>query len=231
MLKVIQIRMKLYFLVDIPLEQLQIRLTDFLDRSLMQEEQYAKFHNENRYKNYCFDLCYPVERDKLYKRENIYTLTIRTVDSELARYFSEKTVHFYTEYVKSLTAEVRIIPEKYIDILWNTTPAIMKCQGGYWRGVLSIEQYEKRMKINLLKKWQQIYGQKLEENFELFSSIEFLNKKPIAVKYKDICLLGDKLRLHIAGNKSAQNLAQLAVGTGILENNSRGSGFCNYRWL
>ncbi len=97
---VYQIRMKLAFLVDIPLDQLQTKLTEFLDRSLVQEEQFARFHKENRFKNYNFDLCYPVEKDKLYKKEKIYTLTIRTVDVELARYFSEKTVHFYTEFIK-----------------------------------------------------------------------------------------------------------------------------------
>ena len=231
MLKVIQIRMKLFFLTDIPLEQLQTKLTDLLDRSLMQDEQYAKYHKENQFKNYCFDLCYPVERDKLYKKGNIYTFTIRTVDVELARYFAEQTVHSYTEYIKALTADVRVIPQRHIDVLWSITPAIIKCEKGYWRGVLSIEQYEERIKVNLLKKWQQLYGYKLEEDFELFTGIEFLNKTPIVIEYKGIRLLGDKLRLHIAENQRAQNLTQLAIGTGILENNSRGCGFCNYHWL
>ena len=48
---VYQIRMKLAFLVDIPLDQLQTKLTEFLDRSLVQEEQFARFHKENRFKN------------------------------------------------------------------------------------------------------------------------------------------------------------------------------------
>ena len=66
--------MKLAFLVDIPLDQLQTKLTEFLDRSLVQEEQFARFHKENRFKNYNFDLCYPVEKDKLYKKEkDLYT--------------------------------------------------------------------------------------------------------------------------------------------------------------
>ena len=36
-------------------------------------------HEENVYKNYCYDLLCPVEKDKIYKRGKIYTLTIRTV--------------------------------------------------------------------------------------------------------------------------------------------------------
>ena len=53
----------------------------------------------------------------------------------------------------------------------------------------------------------------------------------MAVEYKCIRLLGDKLRLHIAENENAQKLANLAIGTGVAEMNSRGYGFCNYRWL
>ena len=85
--------------------------------------------------------------------------------------------------------------------------------------------------MNLLKKWRQFYGEKLPEDFELFMGIEFLNKVPIKVEYKNIHLLGDKLRLYIAGNETAQNLAQMAIGVGMGEMNSRGSGFCNYHWL
>ena len=71
----------------------------------------------------------------------------------------------------------------------------------------------------------------MEEEFSLFTGVEFLNKCPVATEYKGIKLLGDKLRLHIADNTSAQSLAYMALGTGILEMNARGFGFVNYRWI
>ena len=37
--------------------------------------------------------------------------------------------------------------------------------------------------------------------------------------------------MHVADNEMAQKLAYLALGTGVLEMNSRGFGFVNYRWL
>ena len=61
--------------------------------------------------------------------------------------------------------------------------------------------------------------------------LEFLNQGPIVMEYKNVKLLGDKVRLQIADNDSAQKLAYMSLGTGLLEMNSRGAGFVNYRWL
>ena len=51
------------------------------------------------------------------------------------------------------------------------------------------------------------------------------------MKFKDITFLGDKIRLSISDNKTAQELAYMALGTGIGEINSRGAGFLGWRWL
>lgn len=62
----------------------------------------------------------------------------------------------------------------------------------------------------------------------LYNFLEFKNKVPIKVLYKSIHLLGDKIIIDIAQNETAQTLAYLALGTGVLENNSRGFGFMDY---
>ena len=227
-----QIRIKMFVINNIPVEEIQREMAAFLDRELVKDARFAELHQQNRYKGYCMDSLHPAERDKVYKKDRIYTLTIRTIDPELAGYFASQAVNGYTQSVKALTAEVKIISQKPIELLYSLTPVILKCEEkGYWRDSLSVEQYVERLKINLLKKWRQFYGGKLPEDFELFTGIEFLNKVPVKVEYKNIHLLGDKLRLHIAENETAQNLAQLAIGAGLGEMNSRGYGTCNYRWL
>lgn len=231
MVNVMQIRIRLYLLSDIPASKIQMETAAFLDKQLVQDEEFAKLHSVNQFKNYCYDSLYPVEPDRIYRKDKIYTLTIRTMDRNLAAFFEKQAVNGYTEAMKALTAEVRLIPKKQIALIWSLTPVILKCESGYWRDSLSIGQYEERLKINLLKKWKQLYGEKLEEDFELFTGIEFLNKAPIAIEYKGIRLLGDKPRLHIAENQEAQRLAYLAVGGGLGEMNARGYGFCSYRWM
>ena len=41
-------------------------------------------------------------------------------------------------------------------------------------------------------------------------------------------LLGDKMEIVVANNKGAQELFYMALGTGLLENNSNGCGFVNF---
>ena len=95
---------------------------------------------------------------------------------------------------------------------------------------MTLESFEERIKVNLIKKWNVLYGEKLREDFELYTLLEFMNEGPIVMKYKNIRLLGDKIRLQIADNETAQKLAYLSLGTGLAEMNGRGAGFVNYRW-
>lgn len=172
-----------------------------------------------------------IEQDRLYKKRKIYTVTIRTIDSRLAKYFYEVCVNQFTEEIKALTSEIRILPRKMIQTLYTLTPVVVKDEKGYWRNHMNFAEYEKRLKSNLVKKWNRFENDKIKEDFQLYTLLEFLNDKPIGMEYKNICLLGDKLRLQVSDNVAAQNLAYMSLGTGILEMNSRGYGFVNYRWL
>ena len=231
LMQVFKIRLKLYLLQDIPANQVQEKIAAFIDTGLARQTELLHFHEENRYKNYCFDSLYPPERDKIYKKDQIYTVTIRTVDHALANYFSEVYKNHYTNEMKGLVTEICILPKKMIEFLYSLTPVVLKDEQGYWRDHMALEQFEERLKINLIKKWNYLTGEKLQEDFPLYTLLEFLNTSPVSTKYKRIHLLGDKLRLQIADHESAQKLAYMSLGTGMLEMNSRGYGYVNYRWL
>lgn len=226
-----QIRIKLYLLNNIPIEQVQEKLTLFIDTGFAVNRKLLQMHEENRFKYYCYDILHPMVQDKVYKQGCIYTLTLRTVDPKLADYFYQVYARHYTKDFKGVVAEIRILPQKRIEYLYTLTPAILKDDQGYWRKFMSLEKFEERLKVNLVKKWNYFTGEKIDEDFQLYTFLEFLNRKPIVVNYKKIKLLGDKIRLQIADNEMAQKIAYMALGTGILEHNSRGSGFVNYRWL
>lgn len=230
-MQVFQIRIKLYLLQDIPADQIQTRLTALIDKGFYLDEELSQTHEVNRFKNYCYDLPYPIEKDGQYKKGKIYTVTIRTIDGRMAEYFHEVCVNQFTAEMKALTAEIRILPKKAIQTLYTLTPAVVKDEKGYWRSHMSLAEYEKRLKNNLVKKWNYFQKDKMEEDFQLYTLLEFLNDKPIGMEYKNIRLLGDKLRLQMSDHEAAQNLAYMSLGTGILEMNSRGCGFVNYRWL
>lgn len=230
-MQVYQIRMKIFMLCDVPAVHMNGKITAFLDKGFATDTALLEFHEKNEFKFYCFDLPYPIEPDGLYKKGKIYTITIRTIRKSLANYFYEVCVNQFTNEMKGLTAEIRILPKKIIETLYTLTPAILKTDSGYWRSSMKLQEFEERLKVNLIKKWNFYHEDKLDENFELYTTLEFTNSVPVAFQYKGITLLGDKIRLHIADNERAQNLAYMALGTGVLEVNSRGAGYVNYRWL
>ena len=106
----------------------------------------------------------------------------------------------------------------------------MKTENGYWKNNLSLNDFEERLKINLIKKYNILFSCKLDEDFQFYNYLNLKNKVPISRKYKNINLLGDMLELEIAENETAQKLAWLAVGSGLGEVNSRGFGMVNYQF-
>lgn len=230
-LKVYEVRVKLYVLCDIPFRELQNVVSNFVDSALCQNEKLISFHKENRYKFYSVGTLWPIEKGMTYKKDRIYTLTVRTTNAELARYFSDVLRNHYTKIIKGLTVENHIIPRKRIGELYTLSPVLVKSDAGYWRSHMSFDEYEKRLFSNTVKKYNSFMEEQIEEDFPLYTNITFLNKHPIVCKYKNVSLLGDKLSLQIADDERSQELAYFILGTGLGEVNSRGAGFCNFRWI
>lgn len=229
-IKVYEIRIKVYILRDIPLQEILATEAEFIDSALAQNQRWLEYHEVNQYKNYCFAGLYPIEKEGVYKKGNIYTITLRTVNVGLARYLSNILRNHYTDVIKGLTVENRILPKKIISEIYSLTPVIQKFDG-YWKKQISIGGFERRLFENAVKKYNQYMGERIEEDFQLYTNITFLNRKPIANEYKGIRLLGDKISLKIADDVKAQEMAYFLLGTGLCEMNSRGYGYCNYRWV
>ena len=228
-LQVFEIKVDVYTLEDIKIQDQSVKISQLIDKALCKSDRLLKFHEKNCFKNYCFNWLYPVEQN-LYRKGKIYTFIIRTVDEELLRYFKEYLVNEYTESLKVLTIKVKIIPKKAIEKIYSITPLIIKTEG-YWREKLTFKQFEDRIKVNLIKKYNNYFNTKIDEKFLLYDNIVIENKKPIAMKVKSINLLGDKVTLYISNDEISQRLAYFSLGTGLLEVNARGAGFCNYKWV
>lgn len=231
-IKVNELTLKVFLLKDIQITESLEKISDLIDKCLAKDKKFLEFHKSNKFKNYTYNSFFPVERSsKVYKEGNIYSIKIRTIDEELASYFKKNLGNECTEYIKSLTIQDKMISKRHIEKIYSITSVVIKTDNGYWKGNLSLDQFEKRLKENLIKKYNNYFNTKINEEFQLFNMISFDNVKPISCKYKSVSLLGDKLTLNIAENETAQRLAYLAIGTGLGEMNSRGYGFVNYRWL
>ena len=196
---VYEIKIKLYLLKDIKIEETQTYLAYFIDSVMVKDNMFLGIHETNQYKFYTFDSLYPLAKNGVYQKDNSYMFRIRTLDYQLAQYLYDTLAKNRTKEFQGLTAEVKIIKPKLIKKIYTLTPVILKTEQGYWKNSIKTEDFEKRLKTNLIK------------------------------KYKDIIkLLGDMIELEIAENDNAQKLAFLAIGSGLLEMNARGFGFVNY---
>lgn len=225
---VFELKIKVYLLKDIKVEEIQGYLAYFIDSVLIKENNFLNIHETNMYKFYTFDSLYPLAKNGIYQKENTYVFRIRTVNHKLAEYLAEMLLKNRTKEIQGLTRELRIIKPKLIKKLYTLTPVILKTDQGYWKNSFSVEEFEKRLKINLIKKFNSITGSEMDIDFQFYYQINFKNKVPVARNYKGIKLLGDMIELEITENKNAQKLAMLAIGSGLLEMNARGFGFVNY---
>ncbi len=230
-MKVWELTLKVYLKEDIPMEEIQIEISKIIDNCLIKDEKLLNFHINNQYKYYTFSGFYPIEKNKVYLAGKMYTVSIRTVDERLVKHFQKFLDIESSENLKALTLEIKTIPQKYIERIYSITPVVAKFENGYWKTNESVDIFEKRLKENLIKKYNNFTNQKIDEEFDLFTFMKFDNIKPIASKYKGVRMLGDKITLNVAENNLAQELAYFALGTGLMEMNARGYGYVNYKWL
>lgn len=230
-MKVYELNLKVFLLKNIAIEDSHEKIAEFIDLALGKNEDFLKLHRENEFKNYCFNSFYPLEEDGIYKAGKIYTVNLRTINMELAKYFNDTLANEYNNVIKGLVSEIKILPKRPIDKLYSITPVILKTDKGYWKNSMNIDDFEKRVKENLIKKYNHFNKVKVDEDFELYTTIMVKNKKPIATAYKGRRILGDKVNMIISTEEISQELAYMALGTGIGEMNARGLGFVNFKWI
>ncbi|MGL4989879.1 MAG: CRISPR-associated endoribonuclease Cas6, partial [Sarcina sp.] len=210
-MKVYELKLKVYLLKNINYEDVLEKTASFLDKGFCENPIFLEKHNLKEYKEYNFNYLYPPEKDKVYKADNLYTLTIRTINKDLAAYIHNDIVNHYDENLKAVKCDIRIIPKKHIEKIYSVTPIIIKNKG-YWRNLESIEFFEKRIKENILKKSNYLNKTSIK-NHDFYSEIQFKNRKPISTNFKNIKLLGDKIELSIQSDQISQDLAYLSLGT------------------
>lgn len=229
--RVTELQVKVFLLKNIPVENITNQVCKLIDQPLIKDERFREFHNSREFKCYSFNSPYPIEKDKVYKEGNIYTFRLRTVNEELSDFLVKTLVNEYTDTIKVLTINRVFIKQRHIERVSTVTPLIAKFEFGYWKGRVGVEVLEKRIKENIIKKYNSFFNSNISRDFELFTMMTIKNKVPIKCKYKNISLLGDKIELVVADNKQAQDIMHFAIGAGLGELNSRGFGFINYTWM
>ena len=181
---VYEYKCKILFKKNLNYEDFSEKMASFIDSVISKDDIFLKLHQSTGYKNYVFDMAYKPEKDKVYKIEKIYTVRIRTINKELVHYLYKNMRSSDSEYIHCIGGEFRVIPKKIFEKVYTLTPALIKSKEGYWEDNISRDEYEERIKVNLIKKYNDFTGEKLDENFKLYESLEFKNEKPVKFNYK-----------------------------------------------
>lgn len=225
------IKVKLYITKNITNEESSGEIAKLIDTSLLKDATLKILHEERSYKPYVMNSFYPIEKDGIYKEGKIYTVIIRTISQSFKEHCETILCNTYTDRLKVLSVNANKWRKGIIDKVYSITPVILKLENtGYWKNQYSIADFERLLKDNLYKKYKHFFSEEIVEENELYTNIQFDNKKPIGMKYKNVTLLGDKVTIHVASNETAQKLFFMALGSGIGHNNSRGAGFINAKF-
>lgn len=204
-----------------------------INRAMFMDNDLSILHVENKYKNYVFCGFYPTEEDKQYKAGRVYIFNIRTLDENFADKISKFLKSTDATDFKIISIEKNIVKRHFITYLETITPVIVTTEGNKnWVPGDDILFLQKRLTDNLDKKYNHFYQDKLCYTGDFMERIEFLNKVPISINYKNTRLVGNKLKLYVRPEEEFQKMAFIAEAIGLGEKNSGiGGGFCNAQYL
>lgn len=242
-MKIFELRCIAYLKQDIAFDESFDCISKFINYSICQKEEYVLKHNKNVFNNYCFGSFMPIQIDKLYKKGNTYNFTIRTIDEKFAtELVNLLRVNINNPFLQIVQVERRDIKPFFISELYSATPVIMSLKKEdissyqlFWTLEKSgdIIELQNQLQDNLLKKYEEFFGEKLEVNQNFIQLLEIKNQKPQSIYFtttkneiqKRIRLLGNKFRIVPNEDEISQKLAFLTLGVGLGEKSSYGGGF------
>ena len=232
-MKYYELKITLLLKQNIIFKDIHEKLSSNINKAMLENDNLKQRHTLKGFKPYCVGSLYPFDlTTKIYRADQIYLLTIRSIDNDFLNRLknvlkTSKKLDFKVMAVEFLNRNY-----KYIESAYTLTPCIISITDEntrklkYWTKYdSSLEFVKERITANLEKKYLQFYNKKLKAPDDFISMIKLENDVPIVYNYKNTKLFTNKFKIHFASDDISQKLAFLAFGVGILEKNSLGFGF------
>ena len=227
-----ELKVKVKLKNNIKIEEAAYKIGVFINHSMLNNPLLKKLHEEKFYK-YVYDTFYPIERDKLYKKDKTYSFRLRSINLQLINKMAMAIYNHEYADIKAIDADLNMVEVKEIKELYTLKPVITtEDNGGPWiNGKSSIETLINKLNGNLEKKLNQCSGTEEYRDTGMFiENIEITNRVPIKYKYKSVTLLGNKFRIQVKQDEKSQEKALIALALGLGEKGSSlGAGFCGYK--
>lgn len=196
------------------------KISNLISLSMLKDNNLKQIHEQNTYKNYVFCNLYPIEKDSIYKKNNIYTFDLRGIEIEKILKLKQVMNNAENDYLKVIQIIFQTNQQREIKKLITLTPTIITTEKGDYDIKDNLEFVKKRILANTQKKYKNIFKDNVDIDF--IKDIKKTNVKPIKIPYKNINILGNKFEIFIKEDKMSQDLAFLILSIGCLEKNAIG---------
>lgn len=223
-MKYYNLKVKVLLKQSIESVQTYEKISNLIAYAMLKDLILKKLHEENTYKNYVFCNLYPIEKNTVYKKGNIYTFDLRGIEFENMIKLKQVLETTENEDFKVIQINFQTGIQRNIKKVITLTPAIITTEKGDYDIKEDMKLVKDRILANTQKKYKNIYH--TEVNIDFIENIKKLNKTPVKIPYKNIHILGNKFEIQIKEDPMSQNLAYLVLSIGCAEKNSLGFGFC-----
>ena len=232
-----ELTLKVYLKQDVKYNDSYNIISKFISYSMSQANILKQFHINNHFKFYVHNTFSPTQKSGVYKKDNIYSFKIRSLDelfiTSIIKLLKQNVNNKYLLIVD--TNLIKISP-KVIKKLYTLTPTIItlpKSNNEYWKiNNSNILQLIEQLNINLLKKYNSFTNSNIQK-CDFINSIKLLTPIPQAINAskndKKFKFIGHKFEIIPNSDELSQKLAIVAIGAGIGEKNSYGGGFCLFK--
>lgn len=216
---------------DIALKECGYTLSKLIIEAMSKDKELLKYHNKSGFKYYSFDNLYPLAKNGVYKKGNLYAFRIRSLNKAFIIKLEKELYKFENANAKVITVDKKIHKKRQVEEIISLTPIIVTLQQKVDNKVNPNELggIQDNLVKNLVNKYNSLYDTdiKYDEAIHMFTSAK-VSSKPISIAYKGVSLLGIKYRFKVSSDSLSQKLAFIAEATGIGEKSSScGAGFCH----
>lgn len=215
---------------DIEFKNMNEELSKIINKAFLNDEKLKEFHELNTFKMYVFSGFQPIEING-YKKGNMYSFKLRSMDRVFALNMRHHIKNTENDLLDIVTIGFESISYRPINELYTLTPCISVIENRkHWiNSDYEIDLIKDRINSNIQRKYKMWFGEEIDKDHDFIDSIEQKNNSVIVLNYKEGKLLTNKFKITIKKDEISQRLAFLILGTGLLEKNSLGLGFCTAR--
>ncbi len=200
------------------------------------EGSFKSFHQKNDFKYYVISNLANISSNGVYLK-GLNRFVLRTVDNKIAIELVSKLFNYEDKIFKVKNVSLKGVLQKRIKALISLNPVILtytppNSKPRYWtmdseKGLWYLLE---NLHKNLVKKYENFFGEKIPDDENFIGTIQIKNKKPLSIYYHkngvEFRFFGNKFYIVPKEDKLSQNLAFLAFACGIGEKNALGGGFC-----